>query len=174
MHRTLAVSTVTLALLTGSCVTSPVTPGFAWSYQNHEGEGPKLAYGAPASDNIVLMMTCEPGAQSVDISLLGGSPKDGMTLTSGDARETLRGELRGDLIASPGMGQMIQASAHPDSAPLARFARTGDLSLVDRGRTVNLDASPMERAGVWRFFEACRASVRVSQVGGEGTFSLRR
>ncbi len=170
MHRTLAVSTVTLALLTGSCVTSPVTPGFAWSYQNHEGEGPKLAYGAPASDNIVLMMTCEPGAQSVDISLLGGSPKDGMTLTSGDARDT----LRGDLIASPGMGQMIQASAHPDSAPLARFARTGDLSLVDRGRTVNLDASPMERAGVWRFFEACRASVRVSQVGGEGTFSLRR
>ncbi len=170
MHRTLAVSTAMLALLTGSCVTSQVTPGFAWSYQIHEGEGPKLAYGAPASDNIVLMMTCEPGAQSVDISLLGGSPKDGMTLTSGDARET----LRGDLIASPGMGQMIQASAHPDSAPLARFARAGDLSLVDRGRTVNLDASPTERASVSRFFAACRDWVRVPQVGGEGAFSLRR
>jgi hypothetical protein len=65
-----------------------------------------------------------------------------MTLTSGDARET----LRGDLIASPGMGQMIQASAHPNSAPLARFARTGDLSLIDRGRMVNLDASPTDRA----------------------------
>jgi hypothetical protein len=158
MHRTLAIPTAMLALLTGSCVTSPVTPGFAWSYQNHEGEGPKLAYGAPASDNIVLMMTCEPGAQSVDISLLGGSPEDGMTLASGNARETLRGAL----VASPGMGQMIQASAHPNSAPLARFARTGDLSLIDRGRTVNLDASPTERAGVSRFFEACRAGFRAS------------
>ena len=152
MHRTLAISTAMLALLMGSCVSSPVAPGFAWSFQNNEGEGPKLAYGAPASDNVVLMMTCEPGAKSVDVALLGGSPRDGMTLTSGDTRE----KLRGDLVAAPGMGQMIQASAHPDSAPLARFARTGDLSLVDRGRTVNLDASPLERAGVSRFFAACR------------------
>ena len=158
MHRTLAMPTVLLSLLTGSCVMSPVAPGFAWSYQHNEGEGPKLAYGAPASDNIVLMMTCEPGAQAVDVSLLGGSPKDGMTLTSGDARET----LRGDLVAAPGMGQMIKAPARPNSAALARFARTGDLSLVDRGRTVNLDASPVERASVARFFEACSAWVRVS------------
>jgi hypothetical protein len=153
MHRTIALSTVMLSLLMGSCVSAPVAPGFAWSYQNNAGEGPKLAYGAPASDNIVLMMTCEPGATSVDVSLLGGSPRDGMTLTSGETRET----LRGDLVAAPGMGQMIQASARPDSAPLARFARTGDLSITDRGRTVNLDASPLERAGVSRFFEACRA-----------------
>jgi len=153
MHRTIALSTVMLALIMGSCASAPVAPGFAWSYQNNAGEGPKLAYGAPASDNIVLMMTCEPGATSVDVSLLGGSPRDGMTLTSGETRET----LRGDLVAAPGMGQMIQASARPDSAPLARFARTGDLSITDRGRTVNLDASPLERAGVSRFFEACRA-----------------
>jgi hypothetical protein len=153
MHRTIALSTVMLSLLMGSCVSAPVAPGFAWSYQNNAGEGPKLAYGAPASDNIVLMMTCEPGATSVDVSLLGGSPRDGVTLTSGETRET----LRGDLVAAPGMGQMIQASARPDSAPLARFARTGDLSITDRGRTVNLDASPLERAGVSRFFEACRA-----------------
>lgn len=153
MHRTIALSTVMLSLLMGSCVSSPVAPGFAWSYQNHDGEGPKLAYGAPSSDNIVLMMTCEPGAKSVDVSLLGGSPVDGMTLTSGGERQ----QLRGDLVATPGMGQMIQASVHTDSAPLARFARTGDLSLVDRGRTVNLDASPLERAGVSTFFEACRA-----------------
>ena len=127
-------------------------PGFAWTYQNNEGEGPKLAYGAPASDNIVLMMTCEPGVR-VDVSLLGGSPQRGMTLKSGRAQQ----QLRGDLVASPGMGQMIQASAHPGSEPLASFARTGDLSLVDRGRTDNLDASPLERATVSRFFDACRA-----------------
>lgn len=152
MHRTLAISTAMLTLLLGSCVSSPAAPGFAWTYQNNEGEGPKLAYGAPASDNIVLMMTCEPGVR-VDVSLLGGSPQHGMTLKSGDAQQ----QLRGNLVASPGMGQMIQASAHPRSEPLASFARTGDLSLVDRGRTVNLDASPLERASISRFFDACRA-----------------
>ena len=153
MSRMLATIGLLTCLGLGSCVGMPVSQGFAWSFQNNEGEGPKLAYGAPASDNVVLMMTCEPGAQRVDVSLLGGSPTGGMTLSSGDARQQLRGEL----IASPGMGQMIQASAHPASAPLAGFARTGNLSLVDRGRTVNLDASPLERRSVSRFFEACRA-----------------
>jgi hypothetical protein len=55
------------------------------------------------------------------------------------------------------MGQMIQAVARPASAPLAGFARTGDLSVVDRGRTVRVDASPAERRGVVRFFKACQA-----------------
>lgn len=153
MHRTLAISTVMTTLLLGSCVSAPVAPGFAWSYQHNEGEGPKLAYGAPASDDVVLMMTCEPGVQRIDLSLLGGSPKAGVVLASGSARETLPASL----VASPGMGQMIQATAHPGSAPLARFARTGDLSMIDRGRTVNLDASPLERASVSRFFDACNA-----------------
>ncbi len=153
MPRTLPVLIALTCLALGSCVSRPVAPGFAWSYQNNAGEGPKLAYGAPASDDVVLMMTCEPGAQRVDVSLMGGSPKSGLILTSGDARQA----LKADLVASPAMGQMVQASAHTQSAPLARFARTGDLSLVDRGRTVNMDASPLERAGVSRFFAACRA-----------------
>ncbi|MDP1737603.1 MAG: hypothetical protein Q8L23_09190 [Caulobacter sp.] len=153
MPRTLAIFGAMLCLVLGSCVSRPIAPGFAWTYQHNEGEGPKLAYGAPASDNIVLMMTCEPGARRIAISLLGGSPREGLILASGKARQSLRGEL----VASPGMGQMIEASAHPGSGPLAAFARTGDLSLTDRGRTVKLDASATERHGVTRFFEACRA-----------------
>ena len=148
-----AISTIMLTLFMGSCISAPVAPGFAWSYQNNAGEGPKLAYGAPASDDVVLMMTCEPGSQRVDVSLMGGSPRDGVVLTSGAARQA----LKADLVASPGLGQMVQATAHPASAPLAGFARTGELSLVDRGRTVKLDATAGERRGVTRFFEACRA-----------------
>lgn len=153
MPRTLAILSAMTGLLLGSCVSQPPPPGFAWSFQNNAGEGPKLAYGAPASDNVVLMMTCEPGAAQVDVTLLGGSPRGGLVLASGDARQT----LAGDLVASPGLGQMLQASTHRDSPALARFARTGDLSLVDRGRTVNLDATPLDRPGVTRFFAACRA-----------------
>lgn len=153
MSRMLSIITALSCAALGSCVAMPTAPGFAWSFQNNEGEGPKLAYGAPASDNVVLMMTCQPGSQVVDVSLMGGSPQAGLTLVSGDARQA----LKADLVASPGTGQMIQASAHPASATLAGFARTGDLSLVDRGRTVKIDATPDERRGVARFFEACRA-----------------
>lgn len=137
----------------GSCVASPAAPGFAWSYQNNAGEGPKLAYGAPSSDNVVLMMTCEPAARRVDVSLIGGSPQGGLVLASGDARQT----VAAGLVASPDAGQMIEGSTHIASPALARFARTGDLSLVDRGRTVRLDATPLDRASVSRFFAACNA-----------------
>lgn len=153
MPRPLAIIALLACAAPGSCVSAPAVPGFAWSFQNNEGEGPKVAYGTPASDNVVLMMTCEPGSQRVEVSLMGGSPHGGLVLVSGDARQT----LKADLVASPGLGQMIQAVARPASAPLAGFARTGDLSLIDRGRTVRIDASPAERPGVSRFFEACRA-----------------
>ena len=153
MSRMLATIGLLACVGLGSCVGMPAASGLAWSFQNHPGEGPKLAYGAPSSDDVVLMMTCEPGSRQVDLSLMGGSPQAGLILTSGDARQALTGKV----IATPGMGQMIQASAHAKSAPLAGFARTGNLSLVDRGRTVDIGASPTERASVNRFFAACRA-----------------
>lgn len=153
MSRLPAIIAAVACAALGSCVASPAAPGFAWSYQNNVGEGPKLAYGAPSSDNVVLMMTCEPAARRVDVSLMGGSPHGGLVLTSGDARQT----VPADFVAAPGAGQMIEGSTHIASPALARFARTGDLSLVDRGRTVSLAATPMDRASVNRFFAACSA-----------------
>lgn len=154
MSRILAISGALAALALGSCVShqATLTDGFAWSYQNNEGEGPKLTYGAPMSDNVVLMMTCgEPGVATV--SLLGGSPQGGLILTSG-GKPTRFG---GDLVSSPGLGHMIETEAPLASQPLARFERTGDLTLVDRGRKVELDARGAERKHVSHFFKACRA-----------------
>ncbi|MDP1629935.1 MAG: hypothetical protein Q8L66_00770 [Caulobacter sp.] len=153
MPRLFAISAVLLGLSLGSCVSRPVAPGFGWSFHHEAGEGLKLAYGAPASDNVVLMMTCHPGSERVNVSLMGGSPQRGLTLDSGGARE----HLDGVAVATPGMGQLLEAYSHPASGPLARFARTGDLNLIDRGRKVALNAAPNERPGVARFFESCRA-----------------
>jgi len=154
MSRVLAISGVLAALALGSCVSpqATLTDGFAWTYQNNEGEGPKLTYGAPMSDNVVMMMVCErPGV--ANLSLLGGSPQGGLVLTS--AGKPMR--FGGELVASPGMGHTIETSARLDSRPLARFQRTGDLTLVDRGRSVALDARGAERKQVKRFFEVCEA-----------------
>jgi len=154
MIRFLAICSALAALALGSCVSqqATLTDGLAWSYQNNEGEGPKLTYGAPMSDNVVMMMTCEqPGVATV--SLLGGSPQGGLILAS-NGKPTRFG---GQFVAAPGMGHMIETSAALDSQPLARFQRTGDLTLVDRGRTVEIDAKGNERKQVMRFFEACEA-----------------
>lgn len=154
MSRILAISGALAALALGSCVShqATLTDGFAWSYQNNEGEGPKLTYGAPMSDNVVLMMTCgAPGVATV--SLLGGSPQGGVILAS-SGKPTRFG---GDLVATPGLGHMIETEAALTSQPLARFERTGDLTLVDRGRKVELDARGAQRKHVSHFFKACRA-----------------
>ena len=154
MSRWFAMLGAMSALALGSCVSqSGGMDGFAWSFQDNPGEGPKLAYGAPASDNVVLMMTCQPGTQQVNLSLLGGSPRDGVILVSNGDRQTFKGEAG----AAPGMGHMVEAEAHLSAEPLTGFAETGRLSLIDRGRTAKLDASPAERAGVAKFFESCRA-----------------
>lgn len=154
MSRILAVVGIVGAVALGSCVSQRATlnDGFAWSYQNHPGEGPKLAYGAPMSDNVVLMMTCDAGDGRARLSLLGGSAKAGLVLASGDQSTRFGGET----VASPGAGHLIETTAPLDARPLARFRKTGDLTLVDRGRSVRIDAEGSERADVKRFFKACR------------------
>ncbi len=153
MFRVPALVGIVGAIALGSCVSqhAALNDGLAWSYQNHPGEGPKLAYGAPMSDTIVLMMTCDGGEGQARVSLLGGSPDAGLILASG--RETTH--FAGETVASPGAGHLIEATARLDAKPLARFQRTGDLTLVDRGRAVRIDAEGSERADVKRFFKAC-------------------
>lgn len=153
MFRSLGILGVMIGMLLGSCITPLAIRGFAWSFQDQPGEGPKLAYGAPASDDILLMLTCEPGADRITVVLPNGSPRTGVVLASGGAKA----RLAGDTVAGPGSGGMIEAPARPQTPPIARFARTGVLTLVDRGRRVRLDAAPHERPAIARFFTACQA-----------------
>ncbi len=153
MSRILAAIGIVGTVALGSCVSQRATlnDGLAWSYQNHPGEGPKLAYGAPMSDNVVLMMTCDAGEGRARLSLLGGSADTGLVLASG--RESTH--FGGEPVASPGAGHLLEATAPLKAQPLVRFRKTGDLTLVDRGRKVRLDAEGSERADVKRFFSAC-------------------
>lgn len=155
MSRVLAILGIMSAIGLGSCVSGMRTDdgGLAWSFQQNEGEGPKLAYGAPASDHVVLMMTCEPGAPTATVSLLGGSPQGALVLASG--REQAR--FDGRPVPSPAAGQLIEADARLTAAPLQRFRKTGDLTLIDRGRSVDVHARGPEKADVGRFFAACSA-----------------
>jgi hypothetical protein len=146
--------------LAGSCLLAacahqggPITPGMAWSLHHSAGEGAKLAFGQPASDNVLLMMTCAPRSNAVRVSLTAapGAPAT-IELASGEARNRLRGEI------APAMGEgavLIEADAPADAAALSRFAQTGELAVIEGGRRAELPARRQEKAAVADFFATC-------------------
>lgn len=144
-----------LGLTLGSCSTPMATAsGFAWNFQPDQGEGVKLAYGAPQSDAVLLMMNCQEGSNRVQVSMLGGSEREGVVLASNGARDSFGGQVQTDPM---GGGQVVLVDVPANAPSLQQFARTGNLTLIDRGRPISLSADGGEKAGVSRFFEECRA-----------------
>ena len=130
--------------------------GMAWSLHHAEGEGAKLAYGQPASDNVLLMMTCQPRSGQVLVSLTapaGDAPA--MIELSSKGRSS---RLAGDLAPGMGDGAIIEAKASAIDPALASFARTGDLAVVEGDHSAKLPAGRAERAAVSDFFDQCRAA----------------
>lgn len=128
--------------------------GMAWSLHHTETEGAKLAYGQPASDNVVLMLSCRPQSGRVLVSLAApaGAPPNLIELKS--RRQVTR--LEG--AAGPGLGEgaIIEAEAPVGDPALTSFARTGDIAIVEQGRAAKLPAGRAERAAVTDFFTQCR------------------
>ncbi len=144
-----------LGMTLGSCATQPVASGgFAWNYQQNDGEGAKLAYGAPQSDAVLLMMSCKPDSNRVQVSMLGGSEREGVVLASNGAKDSFGGQVQNDPM---GGGQVVLVEVPANAPSLAQFAKTGELTLIDRGRSVQLSAQGGEKAGVSQFFADCRA-----------------
>lgn len=157
MTRLIAVLGLTSSvLLLGSCMhgQQALSSGMAWSLQSTPEEGAKLAYGAPASDNVVLMMTCKPGAGEVRLSTVSNIAAPSIVLRSGREKSSLSAT---DAPSGMGDGHFLEASAGPTDKALARFARTGDLILVQGNRSVNLAAAASDRPRIAGFFRTCQA-----------------
>jgi hypothetical protein len=131
--------------------------GMAWSLNHAEGEGAKLAYGQPASDNVLLMMTCQPQSGAVRVSLVTGADEvpGSIALASQGKVSKLRGQ------ALPGMGEgsaLLEAEARTSDPALASFARTGEIAVIQNGRTSALPVRAQEQPTVKAFFAECRAA----------------
>lgn len=131
-------------------------PGMAWSLNHAEGEGAKLAYGQPQSDNVLIMMTCQPRSGRVLVSMNAplDAPTDAIHLAS------KRNNSRLAAVATPGMGDgavYVEAEAPVTDRALASFAKTGDLSVITKGRKAVMPVSGAERGAVDGFFASCRA-----------------
>lgn len=149
-----------------SCLLAACTTGggggygavdLGWSLHHAEGEGAKLAYGQPASDNVLLMMTCQPRSGQVLVSMTAraGAAPTSIELTSSGRSSRLNG------AAAPAMAEgasLIEAMAPANDPALQNFARTGDIAVVEGGRPAQMPVRRAERAAVSDFFAQCRAA----------------
>ncbi len=138
--------------LGGCAYDRPSAPGYAWSYMDSEGEGPKLAYGRPDSDDVVMMLACAPRASTVTLTATGLSG-DEIALASG--RKVTR--LKAGVAPSAISDGVLEARTSVDASALRAFRRTGDLDLLVADERHSLDAAPADQRDVKAFFKACSA-----------------
>ncbi len=132
----------------------PAGPEMAWSLTHAEGEGAKLAYGEPQTDNVLLMLTCEPRSGEVRVSMTApdGSAATALKLSSGGRSSRLAGE---SAPTGFGEGLLVEAGARADDPVLTRFARSGELAVAVGARRTELPADPDKSR---RFVESCRGA----------------
>lgn len=140
-------------LMLGACASDQSSaPGYAWNYMDNVGEGPKLAYGRPNSDDVVMMLACAPRASAVTLTATG-LPGDEIALASGRMVTRLKAQT-----APTGVSDgILQARTSVDASALSAFRRTGDLALLVADERHSLDAAPADRRQVKAFFKACSA-----------------
>ncbi|KRA71638.1 hypothetical protein ASD89_11775 [Caulobacter sp. Root656] len=145
---------LTLGGLTlGACVHDrPSQAGYGWNYLNNADEGPKLAYGRPYSDDVVMMFACTPRASAVTLTTTAA--RDGeIALVSGRSVTRLRAQTAPSAMSDG----LLEARTSVDASALSAFRRTGDLDLLVADDRHSLDAAPADRRQVKAFFKACSA-----------------
>jgi hypothetical protein len=152
MPRRLALAVLLALGLAGCASQQAAVPGYAWAFMQDPGEGPKLAYGRPSSDEVLLMMTCAATPGRVTLTATGLT---GPLLTVSSGGQTTRLAA----TTAPGLGEdgLLQAVADRDAPVLSNFRRTGDLAILHSDTRHGIAAAPADRDQVKAFFRACEA-----------------
>jgi len=127
--------------------------GYRWAYLEGGEDAPRLAYGRPDSDDVVLMMRCRPGRDLIDVSAVGLSGGE-LVLASRRAESRLLARRVEDAMTQ---GGLLEASGRASAAALEGFRKSGDLALLVRGERHSLTAVSADRSQVRAFFKACAA-----------------
>ena len=134
-----------------ACVHEGPVPaaGMTWSLTSTPQEGAKLAYGAPDTDNLILMLTCLPKSGEVQVWLMGaeGAKPGSLVLTAGGRTAQLPVRKSQD-------GYEALFAAAPATDPVfARFSGAGTLGVsLDGRRTALPGAGDKAR----KFVASCR------------------
>lgn len=141
-----------LATLLAGCAHEKAGPSaYRWAYLADDAESPRLAYGRPASDDVVLMMRCAPGRDQVEVSAVGLTGGE-IILASGRAESRFPAVRVDDALAETGL---LEARGKATAPALDGFRKSGDLALLTNGERHGLSADRADRGGVRAFFRAC-------------------
>jgi len=153
--RTAALTALLLvaASLAGCAHEKAGLDGYRWAYLAEGDEAPRLAYGRPASDDVVLMMRCRPGQDQVEVSASGLSGGE-LVLASGRAESRFAAARVDDAMVE---GGLLQARGKASAPALKAFRTSGDLALLTQGERHSLAAASADRDQVRAFFKACEA-----------------
>jgi len=156
MGRPIAVLAA-LGLLTAGlagCAHEPVADsGYRWVFLSDTGESPRLAYGRPYSDDVILMLSCAPGADSVRISAVGLNGRE-IVLASNRTESRYPAQRAQSALIDNGL---LEARGQMSSPALAGFQHTGALTLLTNGERHNLHANREDEGQVKAFFRSCAA-----------------
>ncbi|USQ97707.1 hypothetical protein [Caulobacter sp. RL271] len=139
--------------LTGCAHEKVAQDGYHWAYLESAAEAPRLAYGRPNSDDVVLMLSCSPGQDRVDVSAVGLSGGE-IVLASGRAESRFAAAQVDDAMAE---GGLLEARGKTSAPALDGFRKSGDLALLTKGERHSLAAGSADRGNVKAFFRACGA-----------------
>ncbi|PIB96629.1 hypothetical protein [Caulobacter sp. X] len=141
-----------VAGLTGCAHEKVAATGYRWSYLADAGEDPRLAYGRPNSDDVVLMMRCRPDAGEIDLSAVGLSGGE-LVLTSGRSESRFAAAKVDDAMSEG----LMEARGSASAPAFQAFRKSGDLTVLAKGQRHSLAADSKDRADVRAFFKACGA-----------------
>jgi opacity protein-like surface antigen len=156
MRMLIAIATGLAALGSVAAVAHTVdqrAPGVTWNLYV-DGDQAKLAYGQPNSDLVGIMMACNRGDGAVTVSGDVDPAKPELVLASGEKQTALTGPASSDPF---GGGLYMEARASTHDAALARFAKTGDLTVRHGQDATEMRASFKARGDIRRFFAHCEA-----------------
>ncbi len=151
---TLAALGLLAAGLAGCAHEKAADSGYRWAFLSDAGEAPRLAYGRPSSDDVILMLSCSPGADSVQISAVGLNGRD-IVLASDRIESRFPA---GKVVSALGETGLQEASGRMSAPALAGFQHTGDLTILTNGERHNLDARREDEGQVKAFFRSCAAA----------------
>lgn len=149
--RTFALAALGLAAALAGCAhEKQASTGLQWAYVSDDPAEPRLAYGRPNSDDVVMMIRCQPGRDQIDLTVAGLSDAQLVLASAGT-------ESRFDAaqVEDPMSGGLLEARGKSSAAALAGFRRSGDLKLLSHGQRHSLAATKADRAQVKAFFKAC-------------------
>jgi hypothetical protein len=145
---------VAIAALAG-CATPPppaADPAMRWAFDPSGSDGARLAFGRPQTDDVPVMLTCQPGSGRVRISAAAPSAAASPVLKL--SSKAVSSRTTGRIDGADPLGPRLEAEAPVGNPALAAFSATGQL-VVEAGGAV-IAAPAGDPAPVRSFFAACR------------------